>query len=76
MNTKYRQQKRNNLNSLAVFNRGKNYAFNLIRRERERERERERKERERYDVIYLTRKIIKEIVHTYHLVQGVCSYFF
>ena len=31
MNTKYRQQKTNNLNSFAVFNRGKNYVFNLIK---------------------------------------------
>ena len=31
VNTKYRQQKTNNLNSLAVFNRGKNYVFNLIK---------------------------------------------
>ena len=31
VNTKYRQQKTNNLNSSAVFNRGKNYVFNVIK---------------------------------------------
>ena len=31
VNTKYRQQKTSNLNSLAVFKRGKNYVFNLIK---------------------------------------------